>query len=273
MLQLGTPVRLLLVCVGVAGGCAATDAITAPAPAAQDGPTQVRRDAQPDRAEPSDAQAPAPTDRELARDAATAADVAKSSADASTATNTGDTSPPQRPGQGWSERDGVVVMEAERGQGTWKIIEDAGCSGGRGINDPGRGMMSYTFHVQKPGRWYLFLRAVRGSTTARTDDENDVTVEVNGARLFGSDAQTRPEGLRVRSETWTWTFLPKGPGAHTPDNIREGNVHFVAGRAGQQRLDLIHRSTNISIDRILLRHESVPNATALPTDLGPAETD
>jgi hypothetical protein len=163
--------------------------------------------------------------------------------------------------------DDLVVLEAEQGTGDWTIVPHPTSSGGRHINDPGAGSMTYTVTFPKAGRWYLFLRAWRGQATPATDDENDVFVRVQGEKLWAMDDATRPDGMRVRCVDSCWSFLPKGPGPHTPPAIKMGNVHAVIDRPGRYTLELRHRSTNLSIDKILFKHESLADARALPEDL------
>jgi hypothetical protein len=172
----------------------------------------------------------------------------------------------------WAERDGVVAMEAERGKGDWTPRDDPAASAGRFVNDPGRGAMSYAFTVTKTGRFFVFLRARKGTATPATDDENDVFVEIDGQRLYGGDGKTRPEGMRTNPTTWAWTFLPKGPGGHTPDAIRDLNVYALIEKPGPHELVLRHRSVNFSVDKIVLKHESVADAMKNPSGTGPAET-
>jgi hypothetical protein len=52
---------------------------------------------------------------------------------------------------------------------------------------------------------------------------------------------------------WRWTHLPKGPGNHTPDAIRDGPVYFVVHEPGVQVLEIAHRSANYAIDRVLMK--------------------
>jgi hypothetical protein len=127
--------------------------------------------------------------------------------------------------------------------------------------------------VTKTGRYYVFLRAKRGNGTEALDDENDCLVEIDGQKLYGGDGSTRVDGMRSQPLFWAWSFLPKGPGNHTPENIKYANVHAVIGKAGTHQFSLKHRSDNFSIDKILLKHESVPDAKAMPPDYGPPETE
>jgi hypothetical protein len=181
---------------------------------------------------------------------------------------------PLRPGGVYKEVDGVVSMEMERGKGNWKQITDGLTSAGRAVLDPGPGSsMSFRFTTQTTGKWYMFLRAKKGTQTPEGDDENDVLITVDGQKLWGGDDQTRPDGMRVSKTFWVWTLFPKGPGGTTPDAIRSLPAYALIEKPGTHELLFKHRSPNFGIDKIVLKHEARMDAKTLPTELGPPETE
>lgn len=166
------------------------------------------------------------------------------------------------------ERDGRVAFEAEDGEGDWCLIP---APGGLAVQDPGRGAMRYKIEFTRAGHYYVFLFAKQGP--AGGGAENDAILTLNGERLYGSDHRTRPEGMRVHGD-WQWTFLPKGPGGHTPDAIRDHPVYFKVPAPGRCTLEIAHRSTNFAVDKVLLKlDDPAPPASdaASPETLHPVE--
>lgn len=54
---------------------------------------------------------------------------------------------------------------------------------------------------------------------------------------------------------WKWTHLPKGPGNHTPDAIRDGPVYFQVPAPGRYTFEFAHRSANFAVDKVLLKRD------------------
>lgn len=154
------------------------------------------------------------------------------------------------------DKNGVVTLEAEAGQGNWNIIPSPT---GEAIQDPGRGYMHYDVQFTHPGKYYTFLLARQGPRGK--DKENDVLLSLDGEKLYGSDAVTRPDGMRSYGD-WKWTKLPKGPGSHTPDVIRRDAVYFKVRRPGTYVLEIAHRSANFAIDKVLMKLDD----PTLPSD-------
>ena len=150
-------------------------------------------------------------------------------------------------GQVIRERDGRVAFEAEDGEGDWRVIATPS---GAGVQDPGKGAMRYEIEFTLPGNYYVFLYAKQGP--AGGGAENDAALTLNGERLYGSDHTTRPEGMRVHGD-WQWTFLPKGPGGHTPEAIRNRPVYFRVPAPGRYVLEIKHRSANFAVDKVLMK--------------------
>ena len=149
--------------------------------------------------------------------------------------------------QPFAERGGVVAFEAESGGGEWPTFQ---IPGGEAIRDPGGGRMRYQVTFSKPGKYYVFMRCKQGPRGK--DKENDVLVSLNGERLYGEDDKTRPVGMRSYGD-WKWAYLPKGPGWHTPDSIRNGPVYFKVPAAGEYTFEIAHRSANFCIDKVMMK--------------------
>ena len=146
-----------------------------------------------------------------------------------------------------SEKGGVVAFESEIGVGNWQIIPSPT---GKAIQDPGQGGMFCRIKFSQPGKYYVFLLARQGSLGK--DKENDVCLSLDGEKLYGSDDRTRPDGMRSYGN-WKWTKLPKGPGAHTPDPIRNGAVYFLVDKPGVAVFEIAHRSANFAIDKVVMK--------------------
>lgn len=155
------------------------------------------------------------------------------------------------------ERDGVIAFEAEVGQGDWAVVDTPT---GRAIRDPGAGRMSYTLKFTRPGNYYVFLLAKQGPRGK--DKENDVRLLLGGEKLWAADGTSRPDGMRSYGD-WKWTKFPKGPGYHTPRSFFNDPVHFVVSEPGTLIFEIIHRSANFEIDRVVLKLDD----PTLPTDI------
>jgi hypothetical protein len=149
-----------------------------------------------------------------------------------------------------------LVIEAEGGEGDWERIEEAG---EQAIRAKEGARMSYRIRFPRPGVYYVHLRSrltvgYRNAAGKELEPSstNDAVVTVGGARLYGSDGTTRPEGMRCHGRTLRWTFLPKGPGSHTPDAIRNDPVHTFIPQAGVYELVIGYRSPAFVIDKIAL---------------------
>lgn len=156
-------------------------------------------------------------------------------------------------GQLMREREGRVAFEAEDGEGDWRVIP---APNGIGVQNPGKGGMRYAIEFTQPGNYYVFLHAKQGP--AGGGEENDAILTLNGERLYGSDDKTRPAGMRVHGD-WQWTSLPKGPGGHTPDAIRNNPVYFKVPAPGCYTFEIAHRSANFAVDKVLMKlNDPVP---------------
>jgi hypothetical protein len=160
------------------------------------------------------------------------------------------------------ERDGMVAFEAEDGLGEWTRFDT---QDGAAIRDPGGGRMRYEIDFTQSGDYYVFLYAKQGPLGK--DKENDVLLRLDGQKLYGSDRILRPDGMRSGGD-WKWTKLPKGPGSHTPDNIRNDAVYFRVASPGVKVFEIIHRSSNYAIDRVMMKRGDA----TLPTETAPRPT-
>ncbi len=166
------------------------------------------------------------------------------------------------------DRNGVISMEAEHAHEIKGWMPVTGMSGGKAMQDTssrGQGRMIYHLNISEPGPYFVFLlcRTPGGTST------NDCFIRINGDKLHAvASPAMRPDGMRVHSETYAWTYLPKGPGAHTPNLIRDKPVFVWIKNAGTHQLEIISRSKLFCIDKILLKRD---DATT-PNGSGPPET-
>ncbi|MDI1249836.1 MAG: hypothetical protein PSV13_13305 [Lacunisphaera sp.] len=147
-----------------------------------------------------------------------------------------------------------LVVEAETGIGEWERLEDSGVTVIRAVQGK-----SMTYHVNfaEAGVYYVHLRCRQTSGMKGPDGQiladtstNDVHVLVGGQRLYGSDLTTRPEGMRCHSSTLSWWLLPKGPGNHTPEAIKNSPVTTYLPQAGVYEVILRYRSPGFVVDKI-----------------------
>jgi hypothetical protein len=160
------------------------------------------------------------------------------------------------------ERDGVVVIEAESGNGDWERLEEAGATVIRSVLGE---TMTYRVAFSDAGMWYVHLRCRLTSGMVTADGRaladhstNDAHVTVGGVRLYGSDRTTRPEGMRCHGRTLGWWSLPKGPGGHTPDAIRPGPVFTFLPATGVYEVVLRYRSPGFVVDKIAFTRSALP---------------
>jgi hypothetical protein len=149
-------------------------------------------------------------------------------------------------------RGGEIAFEAENGSGNWKRIATPT---GSAVQDPGYGRMYYDIEFTEPGKYYVFLFARQGEAGRNKGKENDVALTLGGEKLYGSDHKTRPTGIRSSGD-WKWGKLPKGPGGHTPDAIRNDPVYFLVREPGRLRFEMAHRSENFAVDKIVLKRDN-----------------
>ncbi len=146
-----------------------------------------------------------------------------------------------------------ILLEAENTtycQG-WRLVP--GKSGDALQDDAarGEGILRYDLYLKRAGRYYVHLLCM---APEKNTSKNDCFLLLNDERLLASkDSTIRPEGIRVHSSQFVWSALPKGPGAHTPNAIRNGQVYFSVAKPGAYQLQVISRSKGFVLDKILLR--------------------
>ncbi len=192
----------------------------------------------------------------------------------------------------YEEKDGLVVMEAEftkSNPGRWQgktAIE--GFTGKGYIEFTGNGTaggaakspLVYIFKVNKPGLYFLHLRASREDHGQPNDHSNDCYVRVDGnygagpnpgdkhgdnAPLSVLKKDTKFFGGSVGNFNWV-SGCHLDLGGH--DNKRVAVYDFKAGQT--YRLVVSGRSQHYALDRIVFRHTDVPAKTA--EDVTLAET-
>lgn len=154
----------------------------------------------------------------------------------------------------WTMRGDALVIEAEAGEGGWERLTEAG---EQVIRSREGARMMYRVRFERAGIHYLHLRC--RLTVGHKDaagkvlvpsGTNDAAVTVGGALLYGADGKTRPAGMRCHSRELRWTFLPKGPGAHTPEAIRDRPVHTYIPQPGVYEVVVGYRSPAFVIDKL-----------------------
>lgn len=163
----------------------------------------------------------------------------------------------------WHDVDGVVSIEAEKGKGTVKQIE--GVSGQAVMFMEPEERMDYSVTFSQPGKYWTFILAKQGPEGG--GEQNDVFVFLDGERTYAVDDVTRPEGIRSYGD-WSWGYLAKGPGGHTPDNIRDDPVYVLVEEPGTYTFSLVYRSEHFAVDKVVLQWED----RTRPEGMGPDET-
>lgn len=160
------------------------------------------------------------------------------------------------------ETDGRVLIKAAEGEGKWERFREEDTLVIRSVEGES---MIYRVRFEQAGVWYVQLRCrlTHGMTgpdgrVLADHSTNDAHVTVGGARLHGSDRTTRPEGIRCHSRTLAWWGLPKGPGGHTPDAIRDDPVMTFVPEPGVYEVVLRHRSPGFVVDQIAFTRTPQP---------------
>jgi len=157
----------------------------------------------------------------------------------------------------WLERDGLVVMEAEKGtpesSDRWSVRTDVGDYQGDGfirwegpdyLSNKTHGVMVYRFRITNPGTYRLFLRSFHdaASHNKRPDEENDcwTNTALNSTTLI----KTFRNGV-LSGKPWSyrtqWTLA---------DESFKDAVYTIP--AGEHEFRLAARAQNFMIDRIFL---------------------
>jgi hypothetical protein len=169
-----------------------------------------------------------------------------------------------------TERNGQMLIPAVEGKGGWERFEEDGFAVIRAVRGES---MTYRVRFQQAGIWYVHLRCRLTSGMKGPDGKvladhstNDAHVTVGGVRLHGSDRVTRPEGIRCHGRVLDWWSLPKGPGSHTPDAIRDDPVMTYLPEPGVYEVVLRYRSPGFVVHQIAFtRAPNLPPQTQTQT--------
>jgi hypothetical protein len=168
----------------------------------------------------------------------------------------------------FEEQNEVIALEAEHATTVagWRIAEE---KSGQALQDhAGRhqGKLTFDITVESPGKYYVYLLCL---APERDTGKNDCYVTLDGEPLYAAnDSTLRPEGIRVHADTFVWSSLPKGPGAHTPNAIRDGKVYALIDQPGLHTLEIASRSQGFVLDKVILQKAaSPPTATGHPETL------
>ncbi len=178
----------------------------------------------------------------------------------------------------WFENGGLLVMEAEKADlaGSWSFQDEIAGAVDDGYfewkngdpstdaDEPGLGILSYTFHIATPGTYRLLLR----SAALLKRDHNDVWVrfpdnEAEGRKSTGGSI------VHLDQNTWFKVYQKKGGNDwHFEASTVDDNAHEVFAffnTTGSYRVELSGRSTQFKIDRLVFFQESVSESIATDT--------
>lgn len=161
----------------------------------------------------------------------------------------------------------VIAVEAEHALACegWRIV--AGLSGKAMQDDSerGQGWLRYELKFDHAGKYFVYFLSM---APQKNTSQNDCYVYLDNQRLYALvDSRLRPDGIRVHTGDFSWSGLPKGPGAHTPQAIRDNRVYFEVQEPGTYTLQIVSRSMGFVLDKIVFQPESMP----LPEGVGPEE--
>lgn len=162
----------------------------------------------------------------------------------------------------WLERDGLLVMEAEKGTpetgDTWELRTDVEDFVGEGfirwegpdyLNDKSHGILLYRFVITTPGRYRLFLRSFHDPEPRgkRPDEENDCWTN----SVLGSKTQYLKTFRNAVLAGTDWSYRTQWT---------LGEDHFVDAYydipAGEHEFRLAARANYFMIDRIFLARDT-----------------
>ncbi len=162
---------------------------------------------------------------------------------------------------------GVIAVEAENAitcQG-WRMVDGLSGKAMQDDSERGEGWLYYELEFDKAGRYFVYLLCM---APKKNTSQNDCYIYLENQRLYAlGDSRLRPDGIRVHTDEFSWSGLPKGPGAHTPEAIRDNQVYFEIQDPGIYTLRIISRSMRFKLDKIVLQPENLP----VPEGTGPAE--
>ena len=167
----------------------------------------------------------------------------------------------------FQEANGIISIEAEYAKEIvgWALVQGSSGNALQDTSDRNLGYMTYDINFQTPGNYYMFLYCLAPN---KDTSKNDCFVFLNEEKLYAADDSTRPDGMRVHTAEFSWTFYPKGPGGHTPPIIKHEPVYALVEKPGIHTLKIVSRSKGFTLDKIVLKLND-PNK---PAGTGPAET-
>lgn len=167
----------------------------------------------------------------------------------------------------FKEENGTIALEAEHATTLtgWRLVNGKSGQALQDNSERKQGKLTFNIKVESPGKYFVYLLCL---APARDTGKNDCYVTLNGKPLYAaSDSTLRPEGIRVHSDIFVWSSLPKGPGAHTPNAIRDGKVYALIDQPGVHTLEIASRSQGFTLDKIILQKDTIT-----PTEVGHSET-
>jgi hypothetical protein len=162
----------------------------------------------------------------------------------------------------------VITVEAEhalhcRG---WRMVKGYSGQALQDDSERGQGWLRYELEFNRTGRYFVYLLCL---APQKNTSQNDCYLYLEKEKLYAiGDPVLRPDGIRVHTGEFSWSGLPKGPGAHTPDAIRNNRVYFEVPEPGTYTLQVVSRSRGFTLDKILLQSGDLP----VPQGKGPVES-
>ena len=133
-------------------------------------------------------------------------------------------------------------------------------------SERGQGWLRYELEFEQKGKYFVYFLCM---APQKNTSQNDCFVYLDNQKLYAlGDKHLRPDGIRVHTGDYSWSTLPKGPGPHTPQAIRDNQVYFEVREPGTHTLKIVSRSMGFKLDKIVLKHEH----QQVPKGVGPAET-
>ena len=176
-------------------------------------------------------------------------------------------------GASFTERDGVVSIEAEHCAGTtggWsRHTDDPKAGGGAYMKSLVRRNRSkrieFPVTFGKAGRYRVWLRA-----KCTSDKDNDCYVLLDGrlGEMRSDSGWVKVSGIKTDRKTFGWQGTAKTE-RHTPRKVRDRGTWINVALAGRHIVALGSRSVDFKVDKICLVHES---KAYRPSGDGPAET-
>ena len=191
----------------------------------------------------------------------------------------------------FAEQNGMVIIEAESVPpvGSWTLETAIPGYTGSGyyvwngadfFNNPGNSTLEYKVQITTPGT-YKFVwrnRITMGTTTAdfndswlRIPDASDFWAEKGGAKLWPKGSGKTPNPAGAGADNWLKIYLSEINIWSWQTRTNDGNPYEVFARfdnPGVYTIQVSARSKGHGIDRLVMFHSSVNQATATNAALG-----